>query len=233
MNENKKYLSVAIVISSIILGLAFYLSRQTTSTVKVVGYAINSFESDIVQWQFNLSERTDLFDLKNGYKKLNTTVETLKKIIKEKNIELTELNFKPININDIYDRDGNVTGKRLSQEVILISKNIDQIENLSTDPIIFIENNILFEYSYVNYHNTNLEILKKELLGDAIKNAKERAEEILSAAGNKVGKLKNARSGIFQITEPLSTEVADYGIHSTSTRKKNIKVTVSAEFEIE
>jgi hypothetical protein len=78
-----------------------------------------------------------------------------------------------------------------------------------------------------------LDELKKELLGKAVLNAKERATEILKASGNDVGKLVNARSGVFQITEPLSTEVAGYGLHSTSTKKKNIKVTVSAEFIID
>jgi hypothetical protein len=76
-------------------------------------------------------------------------------------------------------------------------------------------------------------LLKKELLGKAIINAKERATEILNASGNSVGKLLSARSGVFQITEPLSTEVAGYGLHSTSTKKKNIKVTVSAELNID
>jgi hypothetical protein len=35
-----------------------------------------------------------------------------------------------------------------------------------------------------------------------------------------------------QITEPYSTEVSDYGIYSTSTREKNITVTVSVSFTI-
>jgi len=226
-------LSFAIVLSSIILGLFFYISRDKDQTVKVVGYAVQSFESDIVQWNFNLSQNVGLSDMKNGYKNLNRQIEDFKSILKSSDLNYDELTFKPIRINDMYDRNGNIVSKKLSQEVSIVSKEMSKVEKFSTDPIEFIERNILFEYSNINYFSTNLDSIKKELLGKAVLNAKERAEEILNAAGNKVGDLKFARSGVFQITEPLSTEVAGYGLHSTSTKKKNIKVTVSAAFVIE
>jgi hypothetical protein len=232
-NSNKFSLPIAIVIASIILGLFFYISRQKDNSVKVVGYAIESFESDIIRWSFNISETTTKFDLKNGYKKLNNKIKSFREIITTVNLDSLELLYKPIRINDIYDRNGITSNKKLTQDIILTSTSIDKIEELSTNPEIFIEKNFLFEYSNIDYYYTKLDLIKKELLGKAIVNAKERATEILTAAGNKVGDLLTARSGVFQITEPLSTEVAGYGLHSTSTKKKNIKVTVSAEFDIE
>ena len=45
--------------------------------------------------------------------------------------------------------------------------------------------------------------------------------------------IASARSGVFQITEPFSTEMADYGVHNTSTRSKEITVTVHATFEVD
>ncbi len=229
---NSINLSIAIIVSSLILGLFFYLARQQNNTVNVVGYAIESFESDIVKWNFNVTEEIDISNLKTGYISLNEKLDRLKKIIHAENLEDLEIIYKPIGIEDIYDRNGITTNKKLSQEVIITSKSIEKIEELSTNPIVFINNNIIFQYSNINYFYTNLDLIKKELLGKAVINAKQRATEILSAAGNKVGDLRTARSGVFQITEPLSTEVAGYGVHSTATRKKNIKVTVSAEFEI-
>jgi len=78
------------------------------------------------------------------------------------------------------------------------------------------------------------EEIKKQLLSYATKNARERAEEIVAMTeSGKIGKMLSARAGIFQITEPLSTDIAGYGIHSTSTRKKTIKVTVNAVFSID
>jgi hypothetical protein len=37
---------------------------------------------------------------------------------------------------------------------------------------------------------------------------------------------------VFQITEPYSTDVSDYGIYSTATRRKNVTVTVTASFSL-
>lgn len=226
-------LAVSIIISSIILGIFFYSARNQNNTVKIVGYSISAFEADIVKWRFNLTETIHTGELPKGYKNLNYKIEDLKSIIYNSNLDSLEILFNPVMINDIYNQSGITQYKKLTQEVVITTKSIYKIEDFSTNPSKFIEKNILFEYSKLDYYYTKLDNIKKELLGKAIVNAKERATEILSAVGNKVGDLVTARSGVFQITEPLSTEVAGYGIHSTSTKKKNIKVTVSAEFLID
>jgi hypothetical protein len=84
----------------------------------------------------------------------------------------------------------------------------------------------------MEFFSTEIEEIKKQLLGKATKNAFERAEEITSTTDLTVDQLISARAGVFQITEPYSTEVAGYGIHNTSSARKNIKVTVSAEFTL-
>ncbi|HOA28933.1 MAG TPA: hypothetical protein PKL34_02770, partial [Candidatus Cloacimonadota bacterium] len=59
-----------------------------------------------------------------------------------------------------------------------------------------------------------------------------RAEEISSSAKTKLGKMREARAGVFQITEPYSTDVSDYGIYNTGTRSKSISVTLTAVFKL-
>ncbi|HPV64673.1 MAG TPA: SIMPL domain-containing protein, partial [Candidatus Cloacimonas sp.] len=58
------------------------------------------------------------------------------------------------------------------------------------------------------------------------------AEEISGSGNTKLGKLREARAGVFQITEPYSTEVSDYGFYNTSTRSKSISVTLTAIFKL-
>ena len=81
-------------------------------------------------------------------------------------------------------------------------------------------------------HAQRMDEIKKQLLGKATQHARDRAGEIISSTDLKIDKLISARSGVFQITEPYSTEVSGYGIHNTSSSTKNIKVTVSAEFSL-
>jgi len=40
----------------------------------------------------------------------------------------------------------------------------------------------------------------------------------------------NSAVGVFQITEPYSMEVSDYGVHNISTWAKDITVTENASF---
>jgi len=66
-----------------------------------------------------------------------------------------------------------------------------------------------------------------------LKDAVARAHEIAGSGNTKLGKLREARAGVFQITEPYSTEVSDYGIYNTSTRSKSISVTLTAIFKLQ
>jgi hypothetical protein len=84
----------------------------------------------------------------------------------------------------------------------------------------------------LEYLYSKLPELKKELIGAATKDALDRAKEVTSSAKTRLGKLKTARSGVFQITEPYSTDVSDYGFYNTQTKAKSISVTVTAEFEL-
>ncbi len=82
------------------------------------------------------------------------------------------------------------------------------------------------------YFVSNLADIKAEMLALATADAKVRAEEIAKSSGNKVCGLLSARSGVFQIRKPLSTDVSDYGIYNTSSKEKEIAVTVTATFKI-
>ena len=61
---------------------------------------------------------------------------------------------------------------------------------------------------------------------------RERALEMLKGSDMRLGKLQTLRQGVFQITQPHSTEVSSSGIHDTSTKKKQISVTAHATFAI-
>lgn len=225
-------LAISIIISALILGSFFYAARMEKNTVRVVGYATNDFEADIIKWTFNISVNVALNGLENGYKTIHQKLNKFEKIWKEQNIETSEFNVNPVNVNHQYGEYGKVTGYNLSQRIYLISTNLDNVEKLAINPAIFVQNGITFEYSNIEYFSSKLPEIKQQLLAKATLDARKRAEEIIGVTNSKIIKLKSARAGVFQITEPFSTDVAGYGIYQTSTRNKTIKVTVTAEFVI-
>jgi len=224
-------LGLAIIISFGLLGWFFKQSRQVQQTVRVVGYGTEEFDSNVVKWSVSFSERVPLNGTREGYQIMAAKLDNFKKLWEQTSIEASEFKVFPVNVNREYGQNGHI-GYTLDQRIYIISGEIDKINQLAIDPKVFVDSGVTFDNSVMEFYSTEIEEIKKQLLGKATQNAFERAEEIISATDLKIDKLISARAGVFQITEPYSTEVSGYGIHNTTSSKKNIKVTVSAEFTL-
>ena len=55
---------------------------------------------------------------------------------------------------------------------------------------------------------------------------------MLSATGSSVGKVKQVKMGVFQITPPDSTDVSDYGMNDTSTIDKKVTAVANVVFKV-
>ena len=228
-NLSAVILGIFMVIAFGLLGWFFMKSRQAPQTVKVVGYATESFESNIVKWSVTLSERVSMTGVEAGYKVMADKLSQFEELWKTTSIETSEFKVFPINVNREYGQNGQI-GFSLTQRIYIVSDQIEKVEQLAVNPKLFVDKGVTFDNSTMEFFSTELDNIKKKLLGKATENARERAEEIVSATDLKVDKLISANAGVFQITEPYSTDVAAYGIYDTSSPDKNIKVTVSAEF---
>lgn len=225
-------LGISVIIAFGILGWSFIHSRQVQQTVRVVGYGTREFDSNIVKWSVSFSERVPLGGTREGYVTMADKLGNFQNLWEQTGIQTSEFKVFPVEVNREYGQAGHV-GYTLNQRIYIISDELKKVEQLAIDPKLFVESGLTFDNSTMEFFSSEIEEIKKQLLGDATKNAFERAEEIASPTNMKVGKLISARAGVFQITEPYSTEVAGYGIHNTSSPRKNIKVTVSAEFTLE
>jgi uncharacterized protein len=224
-------LGFSIIIASGIFGWCFIHSRQAQQTVRVVGYGTREFDSNIVKWSVSFSERIPLDGTREGYLIIADKLERFQNLWEKTGIPSSEFKIFPVEMNREYGQNGHI-GYTLNQRIYIVSNEIEKVEQLAVDPKLFVESGLTFDNSTMEFFSSEIEEIKKQLLGDATKNAYERAEEIVNPTRMKVDKLISARAGVFQITEPFSTEVAGYGIHNTSSPRKNIKVTVSAEFTL-
>ena len=118
----------------------------------------------------------------------------------------------------------------MQQSLFVVSTDVDKLEKLALNPSGVLSKGLVLQSTYLEYHSTKLSDLKRELLADATRDARRRAEEIAMTSGMSIATMSSARAGVFQITETYSTEVTDYGVYNTSTREKDITVTVNATF---
>lgn len=224
--------SIAFIIGLAVFGNFFLESRKVDRGLRVVGYSSKEFDSDMVKWNLTLQKDASSFGLKEAYKSLTKDVNDFKAFLIEKGLNSKDIEIQPPTSYPIYGNDGQISGYNVNQSLYLLSEDIPKVEAIALDPSFFADRGLLMQRSDLEYLYSKLPELKKELIGAATKDAYDRAKEITSSAKTKLGKLKTARSGVFQITEPYSTDVSDYGFYNTETKAKSISVTVTAEFEL-
>lgn len=222
---------VCFILGMAVFGYFFQQSRQSSS-LHVVGYASKTFESDMVKWTLAMQKNSDLGGLMNAYTTLNKDVNEFKNLLLAKGIAEKDIDIQPPTSSPVYDNSGNITGYNVNQTLYILSKDIPMVESIALDPQFFAQRSIILMQSNLDYLYSKLPDLKKEMIGAATEDAYARAKEISSASKTHLGKLIYARTGVFQITEPYSTEVSDYGFYRTNTRTKSISVTVTADFRL-
>jgi len=226
-------LGLSMIIAALVFGFFFYQARSTRDYVQVVGAATKGFESDIVKWNVTFEENTDLVNMREGYRNIQEKRDRLINILSGKAISEEDININPITTQKRWDRNGEVVGYSLNQSLFIISSEVEQIEQLALNPDELLDQDIFFQVSSLEYFYSEIDNLKKDLLALATRNARERAEKILQESSHKPGKMIWSQAGVFQIIEPYSTEVQSYGMYNTSSRKKEIKVTVHAQFLVQ
>ena len=132
----------------------------------------------------------------------------------------------------MYGPDG-VRDYQVNQSLFLVSDDLTSVERLALDPAGLLGEGVLLQSSQLEYFYSGLAAVKRSLLARATEDARMRAEEIASATNESIGGIVSARAGVFQITEPYSTETAGYGVYNTSSREKQIRVTLHAVFRLD
>lgn len=207
-------------------------AKSDNQTMRVVGMATKSFDSDIVKWSLVISRQAPPNNLKSGYNTLSNDLTAIRSYFKQAGITDKELSIQPVNSRPNYGQFGQITGYSLEQTLFVLSPDIPKIEKIALNPGFFADKEVILLSSSLDYFYSKLPDLKKQLLAEATKDALDRSVEIASAAKTKIGKMTSAKAGIFQITEPYSQDVSDMGIYRTNTKQKDIRVTVTCEFQL-
>ena len=234
-------IGLAIVATAMILGGAFKNRNQGENVISVTGKAEKTFSSDLIVWRGSFSRNAST--LKEAYALVNQDMEVVKKYLKGKGVQDNVPVFDAVDIQKTYrsetDKDGNETtyfaGYQLTQVVKIESKDVDRIEKLSREVTELINLGLEFNSSAPEYYYTQLANLKIEMIAEATKDARLRAEKIAAESGSSLANLKNGDMGVFQIVAPNSSD-EDYswgGSLNTSSREKNASITMSLSFNVD
>jgi hypothetical protein len=223
-------LAVGLLGSAAVLGAFLVEARGARDVIRVTGASTRPFSSDVVKWRVTFRASGPAGDARAAVEDLRASVTGFLSAIEARGIDPATVNRQPVSSYPRYDNQGQEVGVEVNQSLFLVTESIEVVEDLANDPVALLDAGVNLGGSNVEYFYSEIDTLKHVLLAGAADDARRRAEEIMKTTGRGVGDLLEARAGVFQITEPYSTEVSGYGMHATGTREKEITVTVHATF---
>jgi len=242
MNRNL-LIALSTIISVLILSYT-YLNRYTytsQSTIQVKGLGTTNFESDFIVWEGTF--KTQDLELQRAYTKLAEDKKVVEEFLKNQHVPDSQVVFGAISTQEefknIYNDEGNYVDRKfmgyiLQQSLKIESGNLDHIEKVSRSITEVLNKGVAFYSNSPRYYYTSLSNLKLDLIANATKDAKARAQIIASEAGAKIGDLKAAEMGVLQITGQNSGEEYRWGgAFNTSSRLKTADITMDLTYEIE
>ena len=234
--------AVTIIVSAVILALALGVGLTQVGTgfatragngITVTGSAKTSAVADNAVWTLSVSLSSPTVGA--AVKKVDSDVAALSSYLTQGGIAADALTLGAVSTyaNEEYVN-GNSTGRilsyRASRDVTVRTKDVQLVSKLSQGIGTLLGTGINVNNYGPQYYISNLPELRPELMSEAMKDAKLRAESLTKAVGGSLGSLANVKAGPIQITTPDSTMTADYGAYDTSTINKTVSATVSVTF---
>ncbi|HEX8289684.1 MAG TPA: SIMPL domain-containing protein [Pyrinomonadaceae bacterium] len=230
-------LALGLVCSSFVLGWFYTKTKKGDEAVTVTGSARKRIKSDLVVWSAGITYQAP--QLADAYRSLSESIPRVRQYLISKGIAENQITISSISTTTLRKQDENggetaeITGYSLRQQVEVRSNEVDKISQIAREATELINQGILIESNSPQYYYTQLGDLKIEMLGEAAKDAKTRAEKIAESTGNKIGSVRSARMGVMQITAADSTEVSDAGISDTTTIDKDVTAVVNISFAVD
>ncbi len=218
------------------------------NNIRITGSAKKRIVSDLIQWSATIegkgSDRTAAYvALKGGTAKVVT-------FLKAQGIKPDDIKTQSASISEEFEilREDKVLpgttvpmrtetrksiGFRAHQVVSVSSPDVPLIEKASREITSLLEQGVFVASHSPNYYYTRLGELKLEMLAEAAKDARSRAENILRSAGNtNLGALVDSSMGIININPANSTETSTEGNNDTTSYEKDIITIVRAEYKV-
>lgn len=241
MSNFMKYTFTSIILAAgmIISAFAiskFYLKLEKAKEISVKGFSVLSITSDI--GEFSVKASCSDRDMTKCYQTLKQQIGEIETYIKSQ-LAGAKISLDNADIDTVFKKDeqGNATNEldhyTVHQWVNVTSKEVEKIKSVSDSLNDFISKGYMINIKGPHYYVSNLEKHKLELIAKATDNAYTRAMTIAKNSGGKVGKLSSAQQGVFQITQPNSTETSSDGVYDTSTIEKDIKCVITLTYIIE
>ena len=208
-----------------------------SQVINVTGSARKNVRSDLVVWRANFS--VDAPTLLEAQQKLSADLGRVTAFLTGHG--LTEFAVLPAQIHDITARQRNGdddtttsvrVGFRLSQVIEVRSPDVERVPRLAGESGELLQQGVTFVSDGFEFIYTRAGDAKVEMMADATRDARARADQIAAQGGRKIKELRSARMGVVQINPLYSSSTTWEGNNDTSALEKTITATIGATFSL-
>ena len=213
MEENQKpfrknyILGISIVLAAFVLGLMLVWTVKTLKsfddTVTVRGLCEKEVPADRVVLRVNYSEQDNsLIDLRSTMERNDQAIISL---LKKSGFTDDEIKYTSAHFNDRYDNyynSNNITFRyNANQTISVFTSKMDKVSQIqnSIDGELLKQN--IISNTYANYEYNGLNDIKPTMIAESLEKARESAEEFAKNSHSKIGKMRTAHQGYFEIDD--------------------------------
>lgn len=225
--------AVGVVVTGIVVANAMRDIKRARDTIRVTGSAREPISADLARWNIAVSATAPRSQ--DAVHELAVSEKRVRAYLRDSGLPDSAVATPPVAIAQTTMSVGqkkHVPAIRLIQRFRISSQDVDKVEEVAASTGQLLEQGVPISTSDLQYLSTNLTQARYRALTKAIADAKRRAGRIVQGIGGKLGSVKNADLGVYQVVPRNSTEISDYGINDTSSRAKDVYAVVSVTFRV-
>jgi hypothetical protein len=227
-------LVIGSIIVSLLLGYTAYRIKVADDTVEVTGSAKEAVVADFARWTISLETKVSPDGQQTGLDRLEAATDRIVAYLATKGFTDIETPVASVYPNYSYQEKSEplFLGFTVSRAIIVRSDNVDAISELASNiaPLTGASYTVTTGGLELTYQK--LSEMRVSLLAKAIADAKDRAEAIAEESDRSVGMLRSSSSGVVQVLSRGAVDISDYGMYDTSSKEKEVMVTVRANFTL-
>lgn len=230
------FLASGLVLASLVVARA-WTRLSETNVVNVTGSARKNVRSDLVIWRTSFS--IDGATLPDAQRSLQAALARVTSHLAWNG--LNDLSLAPVDVQELTVREKNNHGEtvsvrrvgyRLTQGLEIRSGDVERVPRLAADTSSLIEQGIVLAGHEFRFIYTKAGEAKVEMMAEATKDARARAEQIAQQGGSQIAALRTARMGVVQINPLHSSATSWEGNNDQTALDKTITATVTAVFAL-
>jgi uncharacterized protein len=237
-------IALAVLASAVVTSRAWErVKTRDVHTLDVTGSAKRRITSDLIVWTAHLGTRAA--DRQTAYRQLHDHASRTLAYLEQQGVVREEIRAGSVTVHEVIEYEYIGTGEdrvqrqvsrgfAANQAITVSSSKVELVERVSREVTSLIEDGVPVVSQPPSYYYTRLGELKIEMLAEASKDARNRAEKMLGAlAGGGLGKLRSADMGVININPANSTASSWDGNNDTTSLEKDIITIVHSKFEID